>query len=130
MYDITQDYPPLTYPNLAVLDIPVLKSLLLDASKVAAALSALAKIEGDQKGNKQTKTVAESALTTYKLIEMIVEKAIVPWAESNNSRASALIQQSPPPIPEKVRNLRRALEQAEKTAIIFNSNLGPAPMGN
>ena len=127
MYDITQDYPPLTYPKLAVIDIPVLKSLLLDASKEAAAL---AKIEGDQKGNKQTKTVAESALTTYKLIEMIVEKAIVPWAESNNSRASALIQQSPPPIPEKVRNLRRALEQAEKTAIIFNSNLGPAPMGN
>ena len=64
MYDITQDYPPLTYPKLAVIDIPVLKSLLLDASKEAAAL---AKIEGDQKGNKQTKTVAESALTTYKL---------------------------------------------------------------
>ena len=122
MYDITQDYPPLTYPTLAVIDIPV-----LDASKEAAAL---AKVEGDQKANKQTKTVAESALTTYKLIEMIVEKAIVPWAESNNSRASALIQQSPPPIPEKVRNLRRALEQAEKTAIIFNSNLGPSPMGN
>ena len=59
-----------------------------------------------------------------------MEKAIVPWAESNNSRAPAFIQQSPPPIPEKVRNLKKALEQAEKTAIIFNSNLGPAPMGN
>ena len=127
MYDITQDYPPLTYPKPAVIDIPALKSLLLDASKEAAEL---AKIEGDQKANKQTKIVAKSALTTYKLIEMIVEKAIVPWAESNNSRAPAFIQQSPPPIPEKTRNLKKALEQAEKTAIIFNSNLGPAPMGN
>ena len=127
MYDIMQDYPPLTYPKPAVIDIPALKSLLLDASKEAAEL---AKIEGDQKANKQTKIVAKSALTTYKLIEMIVEKAIVPWAESNNSRAPAFIQQSPPPIPEKTRNLKKALEQAEKTAIIFNSNLGPAPMGN
>ena len=94
MYNITKDYPPLTFPKPAVIDIPALKSLLLDASKEAAKL---AKIEGDQKSNKQTKTLAKSALTTYKLNEMIVEKAIVPWAKANNTRAPAFIQQSPPP---------------------------------
>ena len=44
MYDITQDYPPLTYPKPAVIDIPALKSLLLDASKEAAELAKIVRV--------------------------------------------------------------------------------------
>ena len=44
MYDITQDYPPLTYPKPAIIDIPALKSLLLDASKEAAELAKIVRV--------------------------------------------------------------------------------------
>ena len=74
----------------------------------------------------QTKTI----LTLFKLIESLVEKAVVPWAEAGGPRHLSGGDCGPPQEPAKVKALREALETADKTVIVFDANLGPASVAN
>ena len=100
-YDITKDYPPLSYPPPQVIDLPAVKALLVDAAKEAAELE---KADGDGKltQKQHSKVQSKSILTLFKLVETIVEKAVIPWAEAGGPRlppgvaATAGPHRSPP----------------------------------
>ena len=128
-YDLTQAYPPLTFPPPQNVDIASVKALLVDAAKEAAELEkadADGKLTQKQHCKVQTKTI----LTLFKLIESLVEKAVVPWAEAGGPRHTSGGDCGPPQEPAKVKALREALETADKTVIVFDANLGPASVAN
>ena len=61
--------------------MPAVKALLVDAAKEAAELE---KADGDGKltQKQHSKVQSKSILTLFKLVETIVEKALIPWAEA------------------------------------------------
>ena len=126
-YDLTRDYPPLTMPPPLVLDVSSVRALLVEAASKAAETEALAAKKG---ASEPTKTLAGSAIALFKLIEAVVEKAIIPLAENSSSLSAVTATCSPPPEDKGKAALRKALETAEKTAIVFNSNLGNMPIAN
>ena len=71
-YDLTKEYPPFIMPPPQIIDITTVKALLVDASKEVADL------------RKPTATETKSIFTLFKLLETIVEKAVIPWAEAGS----------------------------------------------
>ena len=130
-YDLTKDYPPLSYPPPQVLDIASVTALLVDAAKEAAELEK-ADTDGKLTQKQNLKVQNKSILTLFKLVETIVEKAVIPWAEAGGPRLpyGGGGDGGPPPEPTKVKALREALETADKTVIVFDANLGPSPVAN
>jgi len=72
--------------------------------------------------------MAASILALFKLVEAVVEKAIIPLAE--NSNGNNVGASHPPRAPKGTSELREALETAEKSSIVFNADLGPLPLAN
>ena len=75
-YDLTKDSPPLSYPP-QVIDLPAVKALLVNAAKEAAELK---RANGDGKltQKQHSKVQSKSILTLFKLVETIVENAVIP----------------------------------------------------
>jgi len=125
LFDITRDYPPLVEPEKQHLDLSVVRSLLVATSAAARELTtATAKVSLDE----DTRTVANACLSLYKLMEATIECALVPMAGGaapTRGRNTGL----PPPDPEE-NMLRIALEVADKSLVVFGSNLGTAQIGN
>ena len=129
-YDLTKDYPPVSYPPPQIIDLPTVKALLVDAAKEAAELE---KADGDGKltQKQHCKVQSKSILTLFKLVETIVKKAVIPWAEAGGPHLpSGGSDRGSPPESTKVKALREALEIADKTVVIFDANLGPASAAN
>ena len=131
-YDITKDYPPSSCPPPPqIIDINAVNALLVDASKEVAELE---KADGDGKltQKQHSKVQTKSIFTLFKLLETIVEKAVIPWAEAGSPRIPPRGggDCGPPPESAKVKALREALEVADKTVVIFDANLGPVSVAN
>ena len=126
-FDLTRDSPPLTLPAPLTLDVSAIRALMVDAASKAAETETLMTEKGVNKSNKQ---LATSVIALFKLIEAVVEKAIIPMAETGNGPNAGAGAPCPPRIPKEVSELREALETAEKSAIVFNADLGPLPLAN
>jgi len=69
-------------------------------------------------------------MSLYKLVEAIVECAIVPLAGGIRRGAGREIVTGPPqPDPEETK-LKEALEKSDRTLVVFGANLGNAQIGN
>ena len=84
----------------------------------------------DKKTSNPNKTLALSLVTLYTLLESAVEKAIYPLADAGKATPSQPNPTATPAEHPEKRELRKALERADKTAILFGANLGSAPVGN
>ena len=114
-----------------MVDIASVKALLVDATKEAAELEK-ADMDGKLTQKQHCKVQTKTILTLFKLIETLVEKAVVPWAEAGGPRhpSGGSGDCGPPQEPAKVKALREVLETADKTVIVFDANLGPASVAN
>lgn len=124
-FDLTRDYPPLTNPPPLALDIPAVRSLMVEASSKLADIKSI--IE-HPKASEMNKKMANFNLALFAVIESLVEKVIIP-------SASNLANGPPgPPTPPKPAagsgELREAFALADRTAILFDLDMGPAPVGN
>ena len=126
-FDITRDFPPLTAPPPLSLDIAGVRALMVDASShVKAVKTAL----DDPSVSEINRTVAALNLSLFSIMEAMIEKVLIPAASNPNSGFS----QSAPPAPPKpaagTKELREAFAVADRTAILFDVNLGSDSIGN
>ena len=126
-FDLTRDYPPLTMPSPLVLDVTSVRALMVEAAGKVAETETLLADKGVSKGNR---LLAGSTIALFKLLEAVVEKAIIPMADNSSALGAVLTTCSPQREDAGRAALRRALEDAEKTAIVFNSDLGSQPIAN
>jgi len=124
-FDLTRDFPPLTYPPALELDVSAIRGLLVSAASKVNKISPLLE---DGKASKVNKSLAGSTIALFKLVEALVEKAIIPLTEipaRNSDRPYAKAAE-----PAGTAELREALERAERTSIIFGADLGQVPVAN
>jgi hypothetical protein len=125
-YDITRDYPPLTAPPPLTLDVAGVRALMVDASsKVTAVKTAL----DDPSVSEVNRTVASLNLSLFSVIEALIEKIIIPSAQSPSSGMNLAPPTPPKPVAGK-KELHEAFALADRTAILFDVDLGPSSSGN
>ena len=101
---------------------------MVEAAKSATETKALL---ADKKASAPNKLLAGSIMALYSLVEALLEKALLPLAE--HAKSPPLPDNAPPPTPAEpaeVRELRGALEKADKTSIFFGANLGEESIAN
>jgi hypothetical protein len=126
-YDITRDFPPLTAPPPLTLDVAGVRALMVDASsKVKAVNTALE----DPSVSEVNRSVAALNLSLFSVMEAIIEKLIIPVANNPNSGFSQTAPPAPPKPAAGSKELREAFAVADRTAILFDVNLGPDSVGN
>jgi hypothetical protein len=132
-FDITRNYPPpLSHPPKPNFDLDAIRALMVDASSKAEAIKAR---KDDPSIDSVTKDFAVFNLSLFTLLSAVVEKAVMPLANSPPPPSSWNHQSvdAPPVAAKPVRGkkeLADALIAAERTAIIFYADLGTASVGN
>jgi hypothetical protein len=122
-FDLTRDYPPLTFPQKSAVDMGAVKSLLVEAAKCVAEIR---EVMDDPSVDPVNLKFAKFNIAIFNLLEATVEKGIVPIAAAPTPTQN-------PAAPVEVRGereLREALEAADKTAVTFEADLGPLPLAN
>ena len=93
-YDITRDFPPLTAPPPLSLDVAGVRALMVDASsKVAAVKTVL----DDPSVSEVNRSVASLNLSLFSVIEALIEKIIIPSAQSPAVGMNLAPPAPPPP---------------------------------
>jgi hypothetical protein len=127
-YDLTRDYPPLTAPPPLTFDIAGVRSLMVDASSKVKAVQEAMK---DSSVSEANKSIGLLNLSLFSVLEALIEKVIIPSASNPNSGIALSV---PPPAPPKPaagsRELREAFAAADRTAILFDLDLGGESVGN
>jgi len=97
VFDLSAPYPPLLLPETPRIDLAAVKDLLVAAADQGKKLEQIAKddgVDGD------TREVARSAVALYRLVEAIVEKAIVPmWKKQDFVPAANKPENCKGPVP-------------------------------
>ena len=136
-FDLSADYPALRPPAVPVLDRGTIQELLVTAAHVG---SDMALLLTDETLDPRSRSLATSMISLYKLVEGIVEKGLMPLCESASAAGTVGGQavrahrtaNSPPvaPKPTGERELREALDRADRESVLFDANLGPSPVYN
>jgi len=129
-FDITRPYPPLVHPPKPLFDVEAIQALMVDASSKAEFIKATAE---DPNSDNTTRQFATANLAFFALLTAVVEKAVIPLANSPPPTWSRQHTDAPPVAPKPdpgKKKLADALAAAEKTAIIFDADLGTASIGN
>ncbi len=129
-YDITRNYPPLNNPPKPNFDVAAIKDLMVDAtSKVEAIKARAEQPELDQ----VAKEFAIFNLSLFALLSAVVEKAVMPLADSPAPSWNRSNNDPPPTAPKPIpgqKELTAALKIAERTSVIFDAELGDASIVN
>jgi hypothetical protein len=130
-FDLTRSYPPLSHPPKPLFDCEAIKALMVTASEKAVSMTA--KLENPNI-NDETKEFAAFNLSLFDVLSAVVEKAIMPLANSPPPGWPRNGGIEPPPTAPKpvpgVKEMTDALTLAERTCVIFDAELGPAPVSN
>jgi hypothetical protein len=126
-FDLTRDYPPLSMPPPLILDVSSVRALMVEA---AAKVVETEGFMAEKGASKHDKSLAGSTIALFRLLEAVVEKAIIPMAENSSSLSSVMATCAPPREDKATADLRNALEVADRTAIIFDADLGQQPLAN
>ena len=131
-FNLSLNYPPLTLPPPPSIDLDNVKSLLIDNSKMAAQIAAMA---ASDDCDPNVKVLADAWTGLFKLIEATLEKAVLPMGDPSFLAATGRNPRPPPPTPlpkpvDTGRALRAALECADKQSVLFDADLGPNQIAN
>ena len=77
-FNLSLDYPPLTLPLPPSIDLENVKSLLIDNSKMAVQIAAIAASEDCDPG---VKVLADAWTSLFKMAEATLEKAVLPMGD-------------------------------------------------
>jgi len=78
-FDITRPYPPLVHPPKPLFDVEAIQALMVDASSKAEFIKATSE---DPNVDNTTKNFAIANLAFFALLTAVVEKAVIPLANS------------------------------------------------
>jgi hypothetical protein len=139
IYDLSEDYPPLTRPQRPELDLTKVKGLVVEAGTAAENVREMLK---DDNLDPKVKSLALLSIAIVEALSAAVEDGLVPvsTAAPGNSKglAGATLDggKFPPPTAAKptvapgLRELKEGLQKADNESIIFDADLGPATMAN
>jgi len=129
-FDITRNYPPLSHPPKPNFDVEAIQALMVDASSKAEIIKAR---NDDPNMDPVARDFAVFNLSLFALLSAVVEKAVMPLANSPPPSWNRNAVEAPPTAAKPARGkkeLTDALLTAERTAIIFDVDLGTASVGN
>jgi hypothetical protein len=135
MYDLSRDAVAATLPVQPKLDIGRIRGLMVKANEAATAIRSRIT---DGTASAEIVELASSSIALLDLISAVVEEGIIPMSSSVAAPTFAAVagSRNAPNVPAKPRpeqgtaELRAALVAAEKTAVIFDADLGPSPVAN
>jgi hypothetical protein len=135
IFDLSQAYPPLNYPDRPNLDLKEIKTMLVAASAAGDEIRPLLEApDTDQK----TKAVGSLSLAILQLVSAIVENGLVPLTGSGTGTnrmggpgaGASKSGPQPPPKNPGLKELRETLDKANRESILFDADLGTHGMGN
>jgi hypothetical protein len=135
VYDLNRDATTAVPPTVPKLDIGKIWALMVRANESATAIRARL-VDGC--GSAESRELADSSIALLELFNAVVEEGIIPLSSSTSASpgAAAATARTPPTAPVKPKvepgtaELRAAMIAAEKSAVIFDANLGPSPVAN
>ncbi len=124
-WNMTLDPNPPVMPNRPTLDLPAIQALLVEATSQVASMRDML---DDPSLDEKHKQLAKLTISLFNVIEAVVEKGIAPSTSAPmNARNPTKTQ--PNQVPGK-KELREALLTADKTAILYDADLGPVSMAS
>jgi hypothetical protein len=134
-YDLSRDAAPAVLPNPLKLDTGKIRGLMVKANEAAAAIRTRI---SDTSASAEIVELAMSSIALLDLVSAVVEEGILPMSSSIASPSFAAVAGSRPtsnaparPRPEQgTAELKAALAAADKTAVVFDADLGPSPVAN
>jgi hypothetical protein len=129
-FDLTREFPPLVFPPKQAVDLDAVSAALVGAAKLAPAIKTLAESGDDV--DPDSKKIAEFSLSVLGLLEVMWERVLRPLAAGPSGPASGgRAADPPPPAADADRKaLADALAISDKTAILYDANLGTVPIAN
>jgi len=127
-FDLTRDYPPLIFPEKQSVDTDAVSALMVDAAEAASGIRE--KLESPNTGE-DVKEVAMFGLRMFDLLSCMWERVVRPAVASGPQGGLSAKAPKPPPKPDAGRKeLMDVLLKSEKTAILYDTNLGNVPIAN
>jgi hypothetical protein len=135
VYDLSRDATTAVPPTALKLDIGKIRALMVRANESATAIRARL---ADGCGSAESRELADSSIALLELVNAVVEEGIIPLSSSSTASpgSAAAAARAPPTAPVKPKvepgtaELRAALTAAEKSAVVFDADLGPSPVAN
>ena len=113
-FDLTRSFPPLVIPPPPKIDLPAVRALMVEVAKSAAETKALLTGKNTSAPNK---LLTGSVMALYGLVEALLEKALLPFAEHYKTPPVSnqfVNPQTANTEPNETRELRAALERAKQ----------------
>jgi hypothetical protein len=133
-YDISREASFPSLPNVPKLDVGKVRGLMVKANEMAAAIRTRITSDSVPDGVKE---LAGFSISLLDLMNAVVEEGIIPLSSSSTaSFASAVSAPASFPTASRPRaepgtaELKAALTSAEKTAVVFDVDLGRSPVAN
>jgi hypothetical protein len=133
-YDLSREASVPSLPNVPKLDVGKIRGLMVKANEMAESIRSRYTAESVPDGVKE---LAGFSISLLDLVNAVVEDGILPMSSSPSasfaSVAAASAATSAPSRPRTepgTAELKAALVAAEKTAVVFDANLGTSPVAN
>ncbi len=128
VFDLSSPYPPPQVPPRSKIDMKKIGELLVAANELGENIK---KIADDPSTDLGAKTVCGMSLALLQIVNALMEDGLAPLAAARGAAAAAGPPPSAkPPAQPGLRELREGLEKAERECILFDANLGTAPIAN
>jgi hypothetical protein len=133
-YDLSREASVPSLPNVPKLDVGKIRGLLVKANEMAETIRSRYTAESVPDGVKE---LAVCSISLLDLVNAVVEEGILPMS-SSPSASFASVAAAPAALPASscprsepgTAELKAALASAEKTAVVFDANLGTSPVAN
>jgi hypothetical protein len=133
-YDLSREASFPSLPNIPKLDVGKIRGLMVKANEMAAAIRSRFAAESVPEGVRE---LAGFSISLLDLVNAVVEEGIIPMS-SSSSASFASVASAPVAFPTASRpraepgtaELKAALTSAEKTAVVFDVDLGRSPVAN
>jgi hypothetical protein len=128
-FDLTRDYPPLIVPEKQGIDLDAVSAMMVGAAEAVPAIRA--KLDSPE-SSKDVKELADFGLKMFDLLSGMWEKVVRPAVTSAPPGAMAA-GRGPRTLPKPdvgKKELLETLHKCEKTAILYDTNLGSVPIAN
>jgi hypothetical protein len=134
-YDLSRDAVATAFPTALKLDVGKIRGLMVKANEAASAIRSRI---ASGAATEEVRDLAGFSIILLDLLNVVVEEGILPMASSTAasfaSVAGASVAANPPPSRPRQEpgtpELKAALAAAEKTAVVFDADLGRVPVAN
>jgi len=140
VFDLTNDFPPVTAPERPAVDVASIKSILVEATSMAESLKPILAREDLPV---ESRAIVTMLVTLVNLVGAVVEKGVEPISATvvgvgattsrgfaNAARRLANPAPGPPPFVPGRRELVDALKRSETEAVLFGADLGDSAMAH